>query len=195
MGLIRMTNPSTEPVSIAEAKAHCRVSDGDNDDNGYFGTLIIAAREAAEARCQRAIALAQFEYTLDGFPASIRLPMPRVKSVMSVYYRSTAGVLTLLDSGSYTLDRASYVANWVYPAAGYTWPQTWEHPNGVTVLYEAGFDDGAVPESVKLWMKLAIGAWYDMRAGMDVAPLPMQAFELPAQFFGSLLEPWMVWEA
>ena len=44
-------------------------------------------------------------------------------------------------------------------------------------------------------MKLAIGAWYDLRAGMDIAPLPMQAFELPPTFFGSLLEPWIVMQA
>jgi uncharacterized phiE125 gp8 family phage protein len=193
MGLIRAVSPTTEPLTIAEVKAHSRIDT--DDDNTLLASLISAARLAAEARCQRSIAISRWELTLDAFPEAIDLVMPRARSIVAVNYRDTAGVDTVLDSAGYTLDNKSYVKNWLYPAAGYTWPVTWEHPNGVTVSYLAGFDDGAVPEDIKLWMKLAIGAWYDMRSGMDVAPLPMQAFELPPQFFSSLLEPWMVLSA
>lgn len=193
MGLIRLVPPSTEPLTIAEVQAHCRIDT--SDDNTLLASLIKAARLTAEARCQRSIAISRWELTLDQFPDAIDLIMPRVRSIVSVHYRAPDGTDTVLDSAGYVLDNKSYVKNWLYPAAGYTWPTIWEHPNAVTVTYDAGFDDGAVPEDIKLWMNLAIGAWYDMRAGMDVAPLPMQAFELPPQFFNSLLEPWTVLSA
>jgi uncharacterized phiE125 gp8 family phage protein len=195
MGLIRISDPATEPLTLDEAKIHCRVLPDDTNDDATFLTLIKAAREAAEGRTQRAIAKATFAFTMDTFPPSIRVPMPRVLSITGIEYRDTDGVLSVLDSVGYTLDNADYFSNWVYPALGYAFPQTWTQPNGVTVTFEAGFNDGTVPESIKLWMKLAIGAWYDLRAGMDIAPLPMQAFELPPQFFQSLLEPWIVMQA
>jgi uncharacterized phiE125 gp8 family phage protein len=195
MGLIRITDPTTEPLTLDEAKLHCRKPLDETDDDQTFLALIKAAREAAEGRTQRAIAKARFQFTMDTFPPSIRLPMPRVLEIVSIQYRDTDGVLTVLDSAGYVLDNSEYFSNWVYPALGYSMPQTWTQPNGVTVTYDAGFNDGTVPESIKLWLKLAIGAWYDLRAGMDIAPLPMQAFELPPTFFGSLLEPWIVMQA
>ena len=41
-------------------------------------------------------------------------------------------------------------------------------------------------------LKLAIAAWYDVRAGMDLAPLPLQPYELPTTFFSDLLAKWTV---
>jgi len=199
MGLIRVTTPTfaTEPLTLVEVRAHLRepvsgdaVADAEVDT--YIQTLVATARAAAEARCQRTIAAADWKLTLDAFPPQISLPMPRVTAVTQIDYRDPGGTLVLLDSAGYTLDSESEYSNWIYPAFGYSWPQTWTAPNGVTVYYTAGWAQAEVPAEIKMWMKLAIGAWYDVRSGMDVAPLPMQAFELPPQFFQSLLEPWMV---
>lgn len=190
MGTLRITNPAVEPLTIAEAKAHCRVRPEHTDDDAYFQSLIIAARLAAEARTDRVIAKSKWSLTLDFFPRTIHLPKVRVLSIDSVEFYDRDGVLALLDETGYDLDNSSQFTNWLYPAAGYRWPDTRDHPNSVIVTMTSGFEDGAVSEDIKLWMKLAIGAWYDMRSGMDVAPLPMQAFELPPQFFQSLLDPW-----
>ena len=43
--------PYGEPVTLTEAKAHCRVDDTDSDT--YITALIQAAREHAEEFCQR----------------------------------------------------------------------------------------------------------------------------------------------
>jgi uncharacterized phiE125 gp8 family phage protein len=193
MGVIRITKPVSEPVTVAEAKAHCRVTHA--DDDAWFPHIISTAREVAEARCSRSIGRSVWQLTLDEFPSAIPLPNPRVLSITTLKYRDPAGVLTTLDPSGYTIDNGSWFQNWVYPSSTSSWPDTWVHPNGVIVTYEAGFLDEQVPSDIRQWMLLAIGAWYDVRAGMDLSPLPMQAYELPPTFFSALLEPWMVTEA
>ena len=190
MALIRLTDPASEPVTLAEAKEWVRETT--DDSNVLLQSLIKVARENAENYCHRAIPEAQFQLTLDQFPPQIDLPMPRVKQIDSVQYYDEAGVLTLLDSAGYTLDNSSWISNWLYPAVGYEWPETWDAPNGVIVTYTAGFTAAQMPESLKLWIKLMIGAWYDTRSGMDVAPLPMNAFELPPGFLHANIAPWIV---
>lgn len=190
MGLIRLTDPVDEPVTLAEAKLWVREETSDNDD--LITSLIKVARENAENYCNRAIPQASFKLTLDQFPPQIKLPMPRVASITNIYYRDVEGTLTLLDSAGYTLDNANMVVNWVYPAVDYEWPDTWDAPNGVEVTYVAGFAAGAIPEALKLWMKLMVGGWYDTRAGFDISPLPMNSYELPPSFLYNNIAPWVV---
>jgi uncharacterized phiE125 gp8 family phage protein len=190
MGLIRITEPTAEPLTLQEAKDWVRESTNDNDS--LLTALITVARQEAENRCGRAIALARFRLTLDEFPPQIDLPYPLVRQIISLSYREPDGNLAVLDAAGYVLDNGNYTSNWVYPAQNYEWPETWDEPNGVIVEFEAGFDNQAVPENLKLWMKLAIGAWYDVRAGMDLSPLPMNTYTLPDPFFEHLLWSWKV---
>lgn len=199
MGLIRVSTPSfaEEPLSLAEVRAHLREpvsgdAPTDAEVDLRLQRLVAVAREAAEARCQRTIAPAKWKFTQDAFSPAIKLPMPRVLSIEKIEYRDPVGTLVMIDAAGYTLDNESEYVNWVYPSLGYGWPVTWSDPNGVKVYYSAGSAPAEVPQSIKQWMLLAIGAWYDVSSGMDIAPLPMQAFELPPQFFQTLLEPWMV---
>ena len=192
MGLVRLTQPDTEPVTLADIKTHVGATFDDHDS--YLSFLISVAREEAEDRCQHAFARAQYVLTLDEFPPQIDLPRPPVVSVATLKYRDPDGNLLTLDSAGYTVDNASRVKNWIYPAMGYSWPDTWEEPNGVIVTYEAGYTTQMMPKQVQMWIRLAVGAWYDQRAGMDMAPMPMTAFVLPPEFFNELLEPFRVME-
>lgn len=186
MGLVRFTQPTVEPVSLAEAKLHCKVECTDDDD--LIGALITAAREQAEHRCGRTIPRCQWRLTLDRFPDQIRLPMPTVVQVLTLQYRAADGQLLTADSAGYTLDAASHVANWLYPAAGYAWPDTWCQPNGVVVTYEAGFAPDQVPQTLRQWMLLAVGLWYRHRE----AVMDTRSVELPGGFLEGLLDPWRV---
>jgi len=188
MGLTRATQPAEEPVTLAEAKLHARVDAA--EDDALITALMVAARAQAETLCQRAIAKARWTLTLDQFPPAIRLPMPRVTQVLSVEYREPDGTLVELDLDDTTLDNASEVANWLYPAADASWPATWCQPNGVIVLFEAGWARADVPQEIKQWILMAVAAGYRNREALvdDRAA----RLELPRNFCDGLLDAWRV---
>jgi uncharacterized phiE125 gp8 family phage protein len=182
--------PDTEPVTLDEAKTHCHISFSEHDN--LVRQLISTAREQAEDITQRCFARQQLVLTLDRFPTDILLERPRVSQVFTLKYRDPAGTLLTLDPSNYVVDDASDIRNWIYPAPGYSWPDTWEHTNGVVVHYESGYPGDMMPYQVKRWILLAVGAMYDVTSGVDIAPMPMTAFELPPAFFSSYLEPFRV---
>lgn len=188
MALRRISDPADEPLTLAEAKLHLRV-DGSEDD-ALITSLIKAAREQAGQKMGRTVMLSTWQLTLDEFPDAIDLPMPRVLSVLDVEYVDSAGAVQLLAPASYVLDNAGEIKNWLVPAAGYSWPDTYgEGINNVTVTYTAGWPNAAaVPESVKAWCKLAIGALYRQREGLGDGRMAT----LPRDFFDALLDPWRV---
>lgn len=188
MPLRRVSGPAVEPVSLAEAKLHLRV-DG-TDEDALITALISAAREQAEHRTGRSLITTTWLHTEDQFPDAIRLRMTRVLSVTEVRYTDPQGADQVLAPASYTLDNASEYANWLYPAAGYSWPATWDQPNGVRVTYTAGFGPAAanVPESIKAWIKLTLGALYANREG----GIEKAVSELPRGFYHGLLDGYVV---
>ena len=67
-GLTLVTAPASEPVSLAEAKAHLRIEAA--DDDSLIGALITAARQSAEAHMRRALMSQTWRLSLDRFPAA-----------------------------------------------------------------------------------------------------------------------------
>lgn len=59
--------PAEEPVTLAEAKAHCRVDF--TDDDALIQMLISSAREAAETITRRALVQQQWKIVADRFPS------------------------------------------------------------------------------------------------------------------------------
>lgn len=188
-GLKLITAPIFEPVTLAEAKLHCRI-DGTDDDT-LVTSLIVAARQAAENRTGRVLITQTWELQLDAFEAEIELPNPPTQSVVSVKYLDTAGADQTLAGTEYLLDATSEPGLLV-PAYGKTWPSTYAVPNAVKVQYKAGYGDAAasVPHGVKQWMLLAIGTWYANREAMVSGALTSR--DLPSTFFDALLDPYRI---
>ena len=185
MALRRITEPATEPVSIAEAKAHVRVTH--STDDALIGALITSVRQAAENELGRTLMTSTWEKTLDEFPDAIELHYPPVAAITSVEYLDDAGTVTLLAAASYTLDERSE-PGWLVPAYDYEWPTTLDSINAVTVTYTAGYGTAAdVPEAIKAWIKVHVGHLYENREatliGAPVVPLP---------FVSGLLDPYRV---
>lgn len=186
MPTYRTQAPSTEPVTLAEAKLHLRVDHADED--ALIAALISAAREQAEHRCGRSCIDQQWTLKLDAFPSAIRLYYPRVTSVTSISYIDPQGVTQTLAPQDYVLDNASEYVAWVVPAAGAAWPDTApDRVNAVTVVYRAGESSAAaVPASVKAWILLTVGVLYEQRAG----GVERAIAELPHCFYDGLLDPY-----
>lgn len=188
MGLILKVAPAEEPVTLVEAKLHCRV-DHTADDTLITG-LIAAARQQAEHRTGRALVTQQLEYTQDSFVASeICLPRPALISVQTVKYLDAYGVLQTLANTEYQVI-TSELAGRIVPAYGKAWPFGRLQPDALVINYTAGYGAAsAVPASIKSWMLIAIGTWYSQREGVITSTT---VAELPREFFAALLDPYWV---
>jgi len=190
MALIRIAAPASEPLTLAEAKLHCRV-DG-NDDDALITALIVAAREQAEHETGRALITQTWELVHDQFPEACVLRKAPIQSVTSVKYLDDAtGAQQTLDPADYLLDKDSE-PGYVVPAYGKAWPATWPVPNAVRVRYVCGYGlAAAVPVAIKQWMLLAIGTMYAQRETFVTG----QIGSIPDRFWAGLLDPYRLYEA
>lgn len=191
MSLRKLVDASAEPVTLAEAKAHCDIAAADTSRDTIITSLITVARTTCEERLQRTLIQSDWELTLDAFPCAIPLRMPRVMSVQSINYYDENGVQQLLSAPSYQVDDKSE-PGWVVPAYGYTWPATRDQINSVTVAYRCGYgtDAAAVPAPIKAWILLAIRAMFDNPSSTVVS---QGIVALDLGFADRLLDTYRVW--
>lgn len=174
MGLKLITAPTSEPVSVAEAKAHLRVVG--TDDDAYIGSLITAARQSAESITGRALMPQTWEFAVDEFKSEIRLNKPPFSAVSSIKYIDKDGVQQTLAEADYILDSHSEPAR-VTSAYSKSWPYARKQANSVLIRFTAGYADAAaVPQEIKNWMLLRVGMLYENResvaAGMTLDEVP-----------------------
>jgi len=183
---VRTSNPTEEPVTLAEAKAHLRVDFPDAD--AYIGALITTARVTAEERLERTLVHTPWRLTLDGFPTAIKLPMPPIVTVESVQYRDEDGDWVELAAQDYVVDTINE-PGFVVPAPGARWPAVGPGINGVRVNYTAGYGatGSSVPAPIRHWMLLAIGDMYHLRNRSS------EKAAVPQHFADSLLDPYRIW--
>lgn len=176
MSTVRISQPSVEPITLAEAKAHLRVTH--DDDDLEINAMISDARAACEDRLQRTLITSGWRLTLPAFQPVIYLAMGDVQSVMTVTYTDPNGTIQTLSPSAYQLGRSNGQPVLV-PAPGQSWPATQAGViEAVTVEYLAGYGNSAhnVPPPIKRWIKLALGDLFEngqaTRIGDTVNPLP-----------------------
>lgn len=182
MPVVRVTDAASEPVTLAEAKAHCRIDIA--DDDAIVSALIVAARQMAEQETGRALITQVFRLTAEAFPTyALVLPFPTLQSVATIKYYDTDGTLQTLSAGAYRVDTAG---EQVTPVD--VWPATQVRPDAIEVNYSAGWTSaGAVPSAIKQWVLMHVAAMYDNRAAVGTARDAM-ATRLP--FVDGLLAPY-----
>jgi uncharacterized phiE125 gp8 family phage protein len=155
------------------------------DDDPLIGSIISAARQAAETITGRQLMTARWRLVLDAFPgpllmhagsgSSFSLPAHAillakcpVQSVVSVEYLDMNGTTQVLPASDYVLDAACEPAR-LSPVFGKTWPPTLPQIGAVTVTFDAGYGSASeVPEGLKSWIKLRVGSLYGHREEMAV---------------------------
>jgi uncharacterized phiE125 gp8 family phage protein len=177
MPLQMVTPPVLEPVSLDEVKHHLRVDI--EDDDALITALITAARQAAESITQRQLMPATHRLVLDGFvrpqgrafggcasmlPSDVLLLTPcPVRQVNTVQYLDMNGAVQSLSPNDYVVDLACEPAR-VSPAFGRMWPAALPQIGSVSVSFDTGYaDKESVPEGIKAWIKLRVGAMYAHR--------------------------------
>jgi uncharacterized phiE125 gp8 family phage protein len=170
MGLKLITAPTSEPVTLAEARTALRLDADNTADDGHIEAVLIpAARAVAEQETGIALMERELELGLDEFPChgSISLLTAPLIALESVKYYDTAGQLQTLDAANYLVDDHCEPPA-VDLAPNCSWPATQCRANAVLVLFTAGHADAAdVPKNVTAFMLAHIQAAY---RGEDLSP-------------------------
>lgn len=161
-----VSEPKLEPLTIAEAKQHCAISQ--DDENAVLYRYIIAARMAAEQYLGRGLYTQTRKVQAPDFADVIYLPYaaplqndsgasPSTAPV--VQYYDTNGTLQTLASSYYTVDTTSLPGR-IVRAPNQSWPAV-QSDRLVTVIvtYVCGWTSvEAIPELIKQGMRLHIAA-------------------------------------
>jgi uncharacterized phiE125 gp8 family phage protein len=172
MALKLITAPTIEPISVADAKLHCRVDVVDDDLS--IARWIKTARRYVEQISNLALLTQTWELWLDAFPAGGEIELNRspLASVTHVKYYNDADVESTLASSAYIVDAISEPGR-VVLKTGQTWPSTTLRvANGVVVKFVAGWtvaDD--VPEPIRQALFLLVGYWNENREAVLVGTI------------------------
>lgn len=180
--LRRYTEPATEPVTLAEAKAHCRVDT--SDDDTYLTALINLARIYVEDILDITMITTVWEARYDVFPLwELTLPRPPMAAqTVTVIYRDESGTnQTITSVAGFQAD--SYVTpGRIYPLYNGVWPAVRGDENSVTVRWTAGYGAaGSVPQNLKHLVLLLVAHWYANREPVTQANLQLQNIPMTFQ--------------
>lgn len=161
-----VTAPAAEPVSLAEAQAHCNVDH--SADDTYLNALITVARETVENWTNRALVSQTWKAYYPKFGVLI-LPKPKAISVTHVKWYDTTDTAQTIAASIWDADLVSepayitlaYQQQWPVIVARTTLP--------IEVQFVCGYADAAsVPNSIKQAMLLLIGHWYRNRENVII---------------------------
>jgi hypothetical protein len=190
-----ITGPATEPVTLTEAKLHCRVDE--TLDDGIITALIIAARQAVESATGRKLITQTWRASLDAWPSNpsdewwdgvreasfasimhasseVLLPFPPLQSVTSVKTFSDADAETLYAASNYYVDISSEPGRVVLRKSASP-PIPGRAANGIEIDYVCGYGATA-PQALKQACLMLIGHWFENREAAAVEqamPNPM----------------------
>lgn len=186
--LKRIVPPPFEPLTLAEIKAHLRVTHDDEDDR--ILRCWRAARDYAEGPegfLGRALIDQTWDLWLDKFPANeIKIPLPPLIEVASVNYVASDGFEQVLPDDQYTVDAVSDYG-WVLPNG--IWPTPMDSINTVRIRFRAGYIDasfsppvGEIPENILQGLLIYTGTMFENResvvTGHITAEIPWSAEQL-----------------
>lgn len=203
MRLELVTAPTIEPLTLAEAKVHLRVTGTDED--ALITRLISAARRQIEAIIRRKLITQHWRVYFDAFPGqcwvssryrNVRadgfvLPdVAPVSAVDSVKYIDADGVLQTLATSVYQLVAETPAR--VVLAYNQVWPEARGDADGVRIEVTSGYGAAGsdVPSDILAAMLLLVGHWFENReASAVVAARTMQEIPLGVE---TLLSPYIV---
>lgn len=176
MKIIRLAEPTVEPLTLADAKAHLRVDS--NDEDALIGQLISAARARVEDYCNRFFASANFALVYDKMPSgedALTLPPIGVSAITEIGYTDADGAVELFTAYTFNAERET-----VTPDA------EWPDGSDLRIVVTAG--PSAAPPAIVTAIKLFLGDFYWHR---EAGIVGASHAENPAAL--SLMQPYRVW--
>lgn len=167
MKTLILTEPSVEPVTLAEVKAHLVIEHTESDEQ--LVSMITAARRHVEQVTRRALVRQQWRQYLDRFTYEIALAPAPVREVAQVQYIDEDGATQTVATSVYDFNEAEQV---IRLAFGQTWPAARWHPNAVWVDVWSGYYNAAsspiplradVPRDIRQAIMMVIDDLYEHR--------------------------------
>ena len=206
LGVTVTVAPTFDPLEIADAKDHMRITDADDDP--YIESVIDAVVDKVQEELSIFLAAQTITYTLDAFAGprrdalsdfwysdhplgfdrqspNVLLPFAPVNTISSIQYVDTAGTTQALSSANYQLAAVTAPAR-IRPINA--WPVTKpDYLEAVTITLTVGYASAAaMPARLVHGLKLAVAHMYEHRE-------PFAAFGLQdVPGLGSLLEDFRV---
>jgi uncharacterized phiE125 gp8 family phage protein len=155
---------STDPVSLAEAKAQLRVTDSSNDV--LIEALIPAATRFVQSLVQRVFVSQTLEWVLPCWRDELCIPIAPVtkEGVTSITFVDwTTQSQQSLDPSLYVVQtRGDSVA--IFPRFGTIWPLVFSHSaEPIVIRFDAGHDDPSdIPENVRVAILLQLRHLYSL---------------------------------
>jgi uncharacterized phiE125 gp8 family phage protein len=169
--LTRQTQPAVEPVTLSEAKAHCRIDT--STDDAYVSSIITAAREWCEQYLDRSLVHTQWVMRFDRFPPDgtmdIELPRPPMATTgtataVALTFTFENGTTSTYSTASYRVDRDG-VPGTVKTLYGQTWPPHLQDDNAISVTWWGGYGASgtSVPAAIRHAILMLVAHWYESR--------------------------------
>lgn len=172
---VRIVTPASEPVTLAEAKAHLRV-DANTEDTliALYISAAVSALDGWSGLLGRCLITQTWRQDFDGF-GNLKLPFPNVASA-TIAYTDANGVTQTWAATNYQIVNG-VGGSCIVPKAGASIPGTAAQPDAVRVTFVAGYGAAAdVPPDLKTAILLHIGHLYANResvsTGKTVTTLP-----------------------
>jgi len=164
MSIRTIIPPASEPISLAEAKLFLRVDHNAEDD--LITTFVVAAREAVEAACGRALIKRRVREKLDIWRrdavGGAMLGLGPVTHVEAVRLLADNGSQSVIDPERYRLEGDRDRPRLVF-ASGV--PATLRSVGGIEIEYDAGFADTAedLPIALRVATMQIVSTLYETR--------------------------------
>jgi len=194
LGISVVIGPALEPISLAEGKAHLRMTSSDED--GLIAGYIFAAREYVESQTHLKLITQTLDYTIDddwpyvcarGYERTrIEFPVKPVASITSITYVDSGGATQTLASNQYVF-RNDGPVHFVEPVYGVTWPVVRCQTAAITVRMVVGGTLSDVPNPLMQAMRMLLAHANENREAVgnniltDV-PLGVEAYLSPYRF-------------
>ena len=183
--MVMMAAPSAEPVTLTEAKVHCRVDGA--AENDFIASLIVTSRLQIETALDLALVTQSWRLTLDGWPknAIVELPMWPAQSITSIDV-AIPGRTISLPSTAWHLDGHARPPRVIMTEGLLPWPVT--RAEGIAITFVAGFGSSAadVPAPIRHALLMLVAHWFEHRepvtSAAATAPIPVIVSELLTPF-------------
>jgi len=189
-----ITAPTSEPISLAEARAH--LNDPPPQDDALISAIISTARQWIEDVTGRLLMTQTWDVYLPAFPCDedIDLPFGPLQSVTYLKYTDSANAETTFSSAYYHVDTISEPGEIVL-AYQQVWPTaTLKTSNPIVIRAVFGYASAAlVPAPLRQAILLLIEHYYTNRGLVVISDRAgARDVELPMSV-SALIAPYRLW--